>query len=87
MGQRCLVTGKLPTVAGYSTTVALIIRTKTRWLESTSELYRLSYRRLSAKLVPIFADRGVPRGQRDGSLRPNSRLSRPGPLLFLPSSS
>jgi hypothetical protein len=29
----------------------------------------------------------VPRGQRDGSLRPYSRLSRPNPLLFLPSSS
>jgi hypothetical protein len=29
----------------------------------------------------------VSRGQRDGSLRPHSRLSRPAPLLFLPSSS
>jgi hypothetical protein len=29
----------------------------------------------------------VPRGQRDGSLRLYSRLSRPDPLLFLPSSS
>jgi hypothetical protein len=29
----------------------------------------------------------VPRGQHDGSLRPYSRLSRPEPLLFLPSSS
>jgi hypothetical protein len=29
----------------------------------------------------------VPRGQRDESLRPYSRLSRPEPLLFLPSSS
>jgi hypothetical protein len=29
----------------------------------------------------------VPRGQRDGSLRPYSRLSRPEPLLFLSSSS
>jgi hypothetical protein len=29
----------------------------------------------------------VPRGQRDGSLRPYCRLARPGPLLFLPSSS
>jgi hypothetical protein len=32
-----------------------------------------------------FADK-VPRGQRDGSLRPYSRISRPEPLLFLPSS-
>jgi hypothetical protein len=29
----------------------------------------------------------VARGQRDGSLRPYSGLSRPEPLLFLPSSS
>jgi hypothetical protein len=29
----------------------------------------------------------VPRGQRDESLRPYSRLSKPDPLLFLPSSS
>jgi hypothetical protein len=35
---------------------------KTPWPESTSELRRLSDRRLSAKLVPTFADRGVPRG-------------------------
>jgi hypothetical protein len=31
-----------------------------------SELYRPSDRRLSAKLVPTFADRGVSRSQRDG---------------------
>jgi hypothetical protein len=30
---------------------------KTPWPESASELYRLSARRLSAKLVPTFADR------------------------------
>jgi hypothetical protein len=29
----------------------------------------------------------VPHGKRDGSLRPYSRLSKPEPLLFLPSSS
>jgi hypothetical protein len=29
----------------------------------------------------------VPRGQRDGSLQPYSRIPRPYPLLFLPSSS
>jgi hypothetical protein len=28
----------------------------------------------------------VPRGQRDGSLRPYSRISRPEPILFLSSS-
>jgi hypothetical protein len=39
--------------------------------------------------VPTFADRGVPRGQRYGSLLPYSRYSRPGPLVFffLPKSS
>jgi hypothetical protein len=30
----------------------------TPWHESASELYRQSHRRLSAKLVPTFADRG-----------------------------
>jgi CBS-domain-containing membrane protein len=31
---------------------------KTPWSESTSELFRPSDRRFSAKLVPIFEDRG-----------------------------
>jgi hypothetical protein len=31
---------------------------KTPWSESASELYRPSDRRLSAKLLPTFADRG-----------------------------
>jgi hypothetical protein len=39
----------------------------TPWLYSASELYRLSDRRLSAKLVPTFADRGLSHGQRGGS--------------------
>jgi hypothetical protein len=60
---------------------------KAPWPESASELYRPSYRRLYAKLVPTFADRRVPRGQRDGSLRPYSQISRPEPLLFLTTSS
>jgi hypothetical protein len=42
---------------------------KTPWSESASELYRLSDRRLSAKWLPTFADRGVPHGQRHGSLQ------------------
>jgi hypothetical protein len=33
-------------------------RALTPWPESASERYRPSYRRLSAKLVPTFADRG-----------------------------
>jgi hypothetical protein len=41
-----------------------------------SEQYRLNDHRLSAKLVPTFADRGVSRGQRNGSPRPYSRISR-----------
>jgi hypothetical protein len=37
--------------------------------------------------VPTSEDKGVPRGQRDGSLRQYSRLSSPEPLLLLSSSS
>jgi hypothetical protein len=48
---------------------------------------RPSDRRLSAKWVPTFADRGVSHGQRDGSLRPWSRFPRPEQLLFISSSS
>jgi hypothetical protein len=33
-------------------------REKTPWLQSTGELYRPSDRRMSAKLVAIFADSG-----------------------------
>jgi hypothetical protein len=40
---------------------------QTPWPESASELYRPSDRRLSAKLIPTFADRGVQRSQRGGS--------------------
>ena len=39
---------------------------------------RQSGRRRSAKLVPTFADRGVSRGQRNGSL-----FTEPGSLLIL----
>jgi hypothetical protein len=55
--------------------------------ESASVLHRSSDRHMSEKLAPSLADRGVPRGQRDGSLRPYSRFSRLEPLLFLKSSS
>jgi hypothetical protein len=61
---------------------------KTPWPpQPASELYRPSDRRVSAKLMPTFCGQRVPRGQRDESLRPYSRLSRPKPLLLLPSSS
>ena len=43
---------------------------KTPWPQSASELYRQSGRRRSAMLVPTFADRGVSRGQHNGSPRP-----------------
>jgi hypothetical protein len=49
--------------------------------ESASELYQQSDRRLSAKLVPTYADR-VPRSQRDRSPWSYSRISRPEPLFF-----
>jgi hypothetical protein len=55
--------------------------------ESASELYRPSVHRLSTKLVTTFAVRGVPHGQRYGSLQLYSQFYRPEPLLFLPSSS
>jgi hypothetical protein len=45
--------------------------------QSASELYRPSDSRLSAKLVPTIASRGVSRGQRNGSLRQYPRLSIP----------
>jgi hypothetical protein len=38
---------------------------QTPWPESSSELNRPSNRRLSAKLVPTFWNRGVSRCQRD----------------------
>jgi hypothetical protein len=43
------------------------ITNQTPWPESASELYRPSDRRLSARLVPTFADRGMSRSQRGGS--------------------
>jgi hypothetical protein len=36
----------------------IIKKKKTSWSESASELYRQSDRRLSAKWLPTFADRG-----------------------------
>jgi hypothetical protein len=51
---------------------------KTSWPQSICELYRPSYLRLLAKLVPTFCGKRVPRGQHDESPRLYSRLSRPG---------
>jgi hypothetical protein len=52
----------------------VLLKKLTPWLESASELYRPSDRRLSAKLVPTFADRGVSLGQCGGS--PTAVISR-----------
>jgi hypothetical protein len=57
-------------------------RKQTPWPESARELYRPSDRRLSAKLLPTFADIGVSRSQHLDPLRPNSRFSRPSRYLF-----
>jgi hypothetical protein len=46
-------------------------------LESASKLHRPSDCRSLTKLAQTFADTGVSRGQRDGSPRPYSWLSRP----------
>jgi hypothetical protein len=42
----------------------------TQWPECASELYPSSDRRLSERLVSTFADIGMLRGQRGGTLRP-----------------
>jgi hypothetical protein len=47
----------------YSTLLWSILNELTPWLESASELYRPSNSRLSVKLVPTFAHRGVSHGQ------------------------
>jgi hypothetical protein len=52
----------------------IMLTLKTPWPESAGELYRPSDRRLLTELAPTFADRRVPRGQRDGSLRSYSRI-------------
>jgi hypothetical protein len=39
------------------------------WPDSVSELYPPSDRRLSAKLVPTYTERGVSSGKRSGTLR------------------
>jgi hypothetical protein len=54
--------------------IVVVIVIITLWPWSVSELYRSSDCRLSAKLVPTFAD--VSRGHRNGSLRMYSLFSR-----------
>ena len=57
------------------------------WPKSASELYQQSGRRRSAKLVPTFAERGVSRGQRNGSPRPLISVFWTGAATFFYSSS
>jgi hypothetical protein len=57
------------------------------WPESASELYRPSDRRLSAKSVPAFADRGLSHSQRSRSPMTVISVFCQEPLLFLSSSS
>jgi hypothetical protein len=70
-----------------------------KYLQDASSTYSNSValvreRTIPTKLPPLagevsvnFCGWRVSHGQRDGSLRPYSRFSRPEPLLFLPSSS
>jgi hypothetical protein len=61
--------------------IHIIIINSVAWVHSRT--MPTSARSLSEKLVSTFTNGGVPRGQRDGSLRQYSRFSRPEPLLFL----
>jgi hypothetical protein len=77
----CGLYGKYPNVTGYNEIFTGI------WPEFESELCRPTERPALVGVVPTFADRWVPRCQRDGSLRQYSRLPRSEPLLFPSSSS
>jgi hypothetical protein len=52
--------GNITAVGTYAVLLVDLKQKKeqTLWPQSASKLYRPSYRRLSAKLLPIFADRG-----------------------------
>jgi hypothetical protein len=51
-----------------------IYKKQTPWPESAGELYPPSYRRLSAKLVPIFVDKGMSRNTRFKNMFSNSEF-------------
>jgi hypothetical protein len=53
---------RIPLLSQVHSSVLTNENVVTQWPESASELYRPSDRRLSTKLVPTFADRGVSRG-------------------------
>jgi hypothetical protein len=74
----------LPQVEDLFYTMINIYQVKpklTPWLESASELYRPSDSRLSAKLVPTFADRGVKQNRKfegqQNSVSPVETLCKP----------
>jgi hypothetical protein len=54
-------------LVGFLSSLYCIYNTRTPWPQSANEVYRPSDRRLSAKLVPTFADIGESRSQRGGS--------------------
>jgi hypothetical protein len=62
----------------YDDILGLHVKKKPLWLWTASKLYRLSDLRLSAKLVPTFADReGCRVVSATDPLQPYCRLSRP----------
>jgi hypothetical protein len=58
-----------------------------RWRTDCNIKTKLERTPIVGEVSADFCGQMAPRGQRDESLRPYSRLSRPEPLLFLPSSS
>jgi hypothetical protein len=60
---------------------------QTQWPESAKRTIPTERPPLVGEVSANFCGHRVPRGQHDVSLRPYSRISRPGPLLFLASSS
>jgi hypothetical protein len=68
--------------------IQTVRNTKLGFLQSASDLYRLETATSRRNLVPIFADRGVSRGQLGGSLTVvNLRFLDRSRYLFLSSSS
>jgi hypothetical protein len=56
--------------------------TTTPWSESASELYTTERPPHVGEVIANYCGERVPRGQRDGSLRPHSRLSRRTPFAI-----
>jgi hypothetical protein len=58
LGGPQILPGRCGEMKVFDLIVSTALMKKTPWPESPRELYRLSYRRLSANLVPTFADMG-----------------------------